>query len=110
MLEGGIFKAQGGREMGSMRKRYDGSLKAKIALAALKGEQTTAEIASQYSVHPNQVTQWKKQALEALPEIFSERRKRKEEDREEIESELYRQIGQLKVELDWLKKKSERLR
>jgi transposase-like protein len=96
--------------MGSIRKRYDGALKAKVALAGLKGEQTTAEIASQYSVHPNQVTLWKKQVLEALPEFFSDRRKRREEDREEVENELYRQIGQLKVELDWLKKKSERLR
>ncbi len=96
--------------MGSIRKRYDGAFKAKIALLAIKGEQTTAEIASTYSVHPNQVTMWKKQALEAMPEIFSEKRKKREQDREEVESELYRQIGQLKVELDWLKKKSERLR
>lgn len=96
--------------MGSIRKRYDGALKAKVAIAAIRGEQTAAEIASAYSVHPNLVTLWKKQALEAFPEIFSERRKKREEDREEVESELYRQIGQLKVELDWLKKKSARLR
>lgn len=96
--------------MGSMRKRYDGAFKAKIALLALKGEQTTAEIASQYSVHPNQVMLWKKQALEGLPEVFSDRRKKREESRDEVEGELYRQIGQLKVELDWLKKKSEKLR
>jgi transposase len=96
--------------MGRIRKRYDGVFKAKVALLAIKGEQTTAEIASSYSVHPNQVTLWKKQALDALPELFSEKRKKREEDREEVESELYRQIGQLKVELDWLKKKSERLR
>jgi len=96
--------------MGRIRKRYDGAFKAKVALLAIKGEQTTAEIASNYSVHPNQVTQWKKQVLEALPEIFSERNKKREEDREAVENELYRQIGQLKVELDWLKKKSEKLR
>ena len=96
--------------MGSMRKRYDGVFKARIALLALKGEQTIAEIASQYSVHPNQVTLWKKQALEGLPEVFSDRRKKREESRDEVEGELYRQIGQLKVELDWLKKKSEKLR
>ena len=96
--------------MGSIRKRYDGAFKAKIALLAIRGEQTTAEIASAYSVHPNQITMWKKQALEAMPDIFSEKRKKREQDREEVESELYRQIGQLKVELDWLKKKSERLR
>jgi transposase len=96
--------------MGSIRKRYDGAFKAKIALLAIRGEQTTAEIASAYSVHPNQITMWKKQALEAMPDIFSEKHKKREQDREEVESELYRQIGQLKVELDWLKKKSERLR
>jgi transposase-like protein len=95
--------------MGRIRKRYDGAFKAKVAVAALKGEQTTAEIASQYSVHPNQVLQWKRQALDALPEIFSEGKKKQEENREEVENELYRQIGQLKVEVDWLKKKSERL-
>ena len=95
--------------MGRIRKRYDGAFKAKVALLAIKGEQTTAEIASSYSVHPSQVTQWKKQVLEALPEVFSERNKKQEQNREEVESELYRQIGQLKVEVDWLKKKSERL-
>lgn len=96
--------------MGRIRKRYDGAFKSKIALLAIKGEQTTAEIASNNSVHPNQVTLWKKQALDSLPEVFSERRKKREEDREAVESELYRQIGQLKVELDWLKKKSEKFR
>ena len=75
--------------MGSMRKRYDGVFKARIALLALKGEQTIAEIASQYSVHPNQVTLWKKQALEGLPEVFSDRRKKREESRDEVEGELY---------------------
>ena len=96
--------------MGSIRKRYNGAYKARVALLAIKGEQTTSEIASQYSVHPNQVTLWKKQVLEALPEVFSEGKKKQDENREEVENELYRQIGQLKVEVDWLKKKSERLR
>lgn len=95
--------------MERIRKRYEGAFKAKVALMAIKGEQTTAEIASQYSVHPNQVTQWKKQVLETMPEIFSEKQKKREQDHEEVENELYRQIGQLKVEVDWLKKKSERL-
>lgn len=96
--------------MGSIRKRYDGAYKARVALLAIKGEQTTSEIASQYSVHPSQVTQWKKQVLDALPEVFSEGKKKQDKNREEVENELYRQIGQLKVEVDWLKKKSERLR
>lgn len=96
--------------MGRIRKRYDGTFKAKVALQAIRGERTTAEIASDFGIHPNLVTLWKKQALEALPAVFSERQKRREEDRDSMESELYRQIGQLKVELDWLKKKSEKLR
>ena len=58
-------------------------------------------------VHTNQVSKWKKQALEELPEIFSNVRKKHREQLEELESELYKQIGQLKVELDWLKKKSQ---
>ena len=109
MLESGIIETQGGQEMGRIRKRYDGAFKARVALAAIKGKQTTSEIASQYSVHPKQATQWKRRVLDALPEIFSEGKKKEERGREEVENELYRQIGQLKVEVDWLKKKSERL-
>jgi putative transposase len=96
--------------MGRIRKRYDGAFKARVALAAIKGEQTISEIASQYSVHPNQVMQWKRRVMDTLPEIFSEGKKRPEKNREDVENELYRQIGQLKVELDWLKKKSEQFR
>jgi transposase len=66
--------------MGRIRKRYDGVFKARVALAAINGDRTTAEIASQYSVHPNQVAQWKKQALDALPEFFSGKRKKREQD------------------------------
>jgi len=90
----------------TQRKKISGELKAKIALEALKGHHTVSEIASRYSVHPNQVSQWKKQALEHMPELFSDRRSKAEADHEELTSELYQQIGQLKVELDWLKKKS----
>ena len=86
------------------RKRYDAAFKARVALEAIKGERTIAEIASATGVHPNQISKWKKQALEELPGLFTGGRK-KERDSEELESELYKQIGQLKVELDWLKKK-----
>jgi transposase-like protein len=88
------------------RKRYDAGLKAKVAVEAIKGQRTINEIASTYGIHPNQVTQWKKQALEQLPEIFSNGRARREQADEELRDQLYQQIGQLKVELDWLKKKS----
>ena len=92
--------------MKKQRKTYANDLKVKVALAAIKGLRTTNQIATLYGVHPNQVTQWKKQALEALPDAFSSRRDRAAEDEEALKAQLYQQIGQLKVELDWLKKKA----
>jgi transposase-like protein len=93
------------------RRNYSNSLKAKIVLEVLKGEKTMAEIASAHSVHPNQISKWKKQVLEGLPQIFSgnNRKRAREKEQEQLISQLYQQIGQLKVELDWLKKKSESL-
>jgi len=61
---------------------------------------------SKYQVHATQLTQWKKQLLEALPEVFSQRRQRDQQEQDKLTAQLYQQIGQLKVELDWLKKKS----
>jgi len=90
----------------TQRKQYSAEFKAKVALEALKGRRTVNEIASAYSVHPNQVTQWKKQLLEALPHVFSARRAQAEKADEELKAQLYQQIGHLKVELDWLKKKA----
>ena len=92
--------------MARIRKTIDGAFKAKVALEAIKGEKTTAQIASQYNVHSNQVSKWKKQLLEELPALFSDKHRIENKDHEELEDELYRQIGQLKVELEWLKKKS----
>ena len=92
-----------------MRKKLDGAFKARVALEAVKGEKTTAQIASEYEVHPNQIGQWRKRFLDDLPGLFSDRRKREEKGGEAETDELYRQIGQLKVELDWLKKKSQLL-
>ena len=96
--------------MGGTRKRHPAGFKAKVALEALRGEKTIAQLSSEYGVHGNQIRQWKKKLVEELPAIFSDRRRRSEKEGEELTSELYRQIGQLKVELDWLKKKSELLR
>jgi len=95
--------------MRKIRKNHDAAYKAKVALEAVKGEKTIAQLSSKYEAHPNQIGQWKKRLLEELPTLFSDKRKKAEKDREELESELYRQIGQLKVELEWLKKKSDRL-
>ena len=88
------------------RKSYTAAFKAKVALEAIKGQRTINEIASAFEVHPNQVTQWKKQAVSQLSEIFSNGRARADAADEELRNQLYQQIGQLKVELDWLKKKS----
>jgi len=90
--------------MVSMRKQYDAAFKAKVALEAVKGEKTIAQIAGEFGIHPNQIQRWRKQLLEMLPDLFSDRRKRVDKDRDDLESELFRQIRQLKVELDWLKK------
>jgi putative transposase len=88
------------------RKQYSAEYKAKIALEALQGTKTINEIATAHGLHPTQITQWKKQALEAMPDAFSRKRERLRKDQTELTGELYQQIGQLKVELDWLKKKS----
>jgi putative transposase len=93
--------------MKSQRKHYSSNFKAKVVLEALKGQQTINMIAARYGVHPNQVTQWKKQLIEALPVIFLDRRGRDDNDRDQLEATLYQQIGQLKIELDWLIKKSD---
>jgi putative transposase len=89
-----------------MRKRFDKSFKAKVALEALKGEETISELASRYEVHPNQISKWKKQALEGLPDLFGDKRQKGNKSASDREAELFEQIGRLKVELDWLKKKS----
>jgi len=88
------------------RKQYSAEFKAKVALEAIKGNKTINELASGFEVHPNQITQWKKQVLEEVPQIFSTRRAQAQKGQEELTASLYQQIGQLQVELDGLKKKS----
>jgi putative transposase len=92
-----------------MRRNHDSAFKAKVALEAIKGEKTMAQIASEYGVHVNQIRQWRKHLLSELPGLFSDKRQKADKERAETEDELYRQIGQLKVELEWLKKKSQLL-
>ena len=93
--------------MKRIQKKYDGVYKTKVVLEAIRGEKSLGEIASQYGVHPNQITQWRKKALNELPLILSRKGERNQEEKAGLTDELYRQIGQLKVELDWLKKKSQ---
>lgn len=91
------------------RKRYSKDFKAKVALAAIKGQQTASELSSEYGVHSNQINVWKKQAVEALPEVFGGRGAREAAEHEGERDRLYQQIGRLQVELDWLKKKTGQL-
>ena len=91
--------------MSVKRRRFSASFKAEVALEALKGNRTINEIAAERRVHPNQVTTWKKQAVQGLPEVFSEGHGGKDSEEERLAEQLYEQIGRLKVELDWLKKK-----
>ncbi len=91
--------------MGGIRKRYAAKFKTQIALKAVRQEKTLAQLSSEYGVHTNQIAQWKKQLIGELPGIFAGRRKKADREAEELQAELYRQIGRLKVELDWLKKK-----
>ena len=92
--------------MENKRRKFSGSFKAKVALAAVKGDRTMAELASEFGVHPTQITKWKRQLLEGLPGIFSQGRCEDLQQQQVLIDRLYQQIGQLKVELDWLKKKS----
>ena len=93
--------------MANIRKSYTSAEKGKIALEALKGTMTATELTSKYGVHATQISLWKKQLLEAMPDIFSDKRRDKDIVHENLVDELYKQIGQLTVERDWLKKKSE---
>jgi transposase-like protein len=88
------------------RKTFTSEFKAKVAIAALKGHQTTNEIAQEFGVHPTQVNTWKKQLLESSSDVFGKGKQRREADFENERETLYSQIGRLKVEVDWLKKKT----
>lgn len=90
----------------SRRKQYDSQFKAQVALEAIKNQRTLAQIASEYGVHPNQVSQWKKQVLDQLPQLFTNGRSKTASDSDALINELYNQIGRLKVEVDWLQKKT----
>jgi putative transposase len=95
-------------EMRGKQKNHSDSLKAKVVLEVLKGQKTVNEIAGLYQVHPNQIYKWKKKVLQELPKMFSKNKNgMPDQSNDELVRELYQQIGQLKVELDWLKKKSD---
>jgi transposase-like protein len=86
------------------RRQRSGELKAKVVLEALRGERTINELAAEYGVHPMQIPQWKRGAMDELPQLLSSRRSTKPQDEEALKAALSQQSGQLTVELDWLKK------
>lgn len=88
-----------------LRRVHPPAFKAKVALEAIKEQKTTAGLSSMYGVHSTQITKWKHQALVGLEQLFSEKWKKDEEQKDELMRALYEQIGKLKVEGDWLKKK-----
>lgn len=92
--------------MGGIKRGHPASFKVQVALEAIKEILTIAQISSQYGIHGTQVRQWKKEATRILLEGFSDKRAKDTKEQEELIEELYKQIGQQKVELDWLKKKS----
>ena len=91
--------------MKKQRTRYNEEFKGKVAIEAIKEQKTISEIAGQFDIHPNQVTKWKTQLLNGVSVVFTDGRVKKKENKPSEEM-LYQQIGQLQVELDWLKKKS----
>jgi transposase-like protein len=92
----------------SPRQRYNAEFKFRVALEAAKGLKTINELASEYGVHPNQISQWKRELLESGATLFSGKGARQLREQEALQTELYEQIGRLKMELEWLKKKAVR--
>lgn len=86
------------------RRRHSAEFKTKVVLAALREDKTQSQLASEFGIHPLQITQWKKMAVESLPEVFGAQRGRTAAEQEELERPLYERIGRLETELTWLKK------
>jgi len=91
--------------MAGKRRRFSSEFKAKVAIEAIRGQRTVAELAGQYEVHPNQIAQWKKQLLDGAAQLFRRGAGADRQDQDDLTAKLYQQIGQMKVELDWLQKK-----
>ena len=91
--------------MTTTRKQHSPQFKARVAIEAIRGEKTLSQLGSQFKLHPIQIAKWRKLALEQMPELFLDGRTRKGLGAETDSDALYQEIGRLKVELDWLKKK-----
>ena len=95
--------------MAAKRRRIEAGVKAKVALAAVRGDRTASQLVSAFGVHATQIGQWKKRLTEGASELFSDDRRREVQDQDALVTELYEQIGRLQMELGWLKKKVARL-
>ena len=91
--------------MMNKRKRYSADFKAKVAVDALKEQKTLSELANQYQIHSVQISTWKKQLLDGSASIFKNSTNNNQKKQQNLEAHLYQEIGRLKIELDWLKKK-----
>jgi len=87
-------------------KRHSAQFKFRVALEAAKGSKTLNELAGQYELHPSQISQWKSQLLKEGASVFSTATGRQQRGQEALQADLYEQIGRLKMELEWLKKKA----
>ena len=95
--------------MAKKRRRFTAAFKARVVRAALREDKTLAALASQFGVHANQITDWKRQVVEAMPDVFGRRKAAEAKASEEHEARLYEQVGKLQVELEWMKKKARQL-
>ena len=91
------------------RKRHSAEFKFKVALEAVKGTKTLSELAQKYQLHPSQISEWKRRLQAEGVSVFSTRNARQQREQAALETQLYEQIGRLKMELEWLKKKATRL-
>ncbi|MDD3580672.1 MAG: transposase [Desulfobacca sp.] len=90
--------------MPGLRSKHTPAFKARVVLEAQREDKTSSELAQEFQVHPSQIRRWKVQVKQGLAELFGDHREKRNRDQEKLIQELYRQIGQLKEELDWLKK------
>lgn len=90
--------------MGNIKKRHSSAFKMKVALEAIKGAESISALCSRYSIHPTQINRWKDKAIDSMKTGFENKSASKEKQKDELIDELYKQIGQSKVEMDWLKK------
>jgi len=95
--------------MKKQRRKHSAEFKARVALEAVRGVETISKIAAKYDVHPVQIGNWKKELLDRVPEVFEHKNAAKDKGAEKERDALERKVGQLTMEVDWLKKKSEQL-